>query len=287
MKPSLASLGAKFKFSRTKSHRDAMLRNLTSQVFQHNAIISTITKCTAVQQWVDRCITFAKKRNSGSVNAKKFYTEKLLQKVFFKGENKNLLRGKLDLLATETYKNRKSGFTRIIKLEPRSFDKVPMGMVELVDLPIFNKVHTTKHVDIETSEGAEGTDNVVEEIAEVVNKGNMKLWMLMRTILKQEQEGVIMPLTLQNLSKMIALKNETQVNDFFSQDLLKMRKVIRENSNEVFNETEELEKLKLLQEKVFEFKEQQKSQKNKYFKGYNKLTVRPDWQKDVQIAANY
>ncbi|KAL6940160.1 hypothetical protein ACO0QE_004055 [Hanseniaspora vineae] len=285
MKASLVSLGAKFKFSRTKSHRDAMLRNLTSQVFQHNAIITTITKCTAVQQWVERCITFAKKRNSGSVKAKQFYTEKLLQKVFFKGENKNLLRGKLDLLATDTYKNRKGGFTRIIKLEPRPFDKVPMAMVELVDLPIFNKVHTAKQVEAEATE--DGADNVVEEITEVVNKGNMKLWMLLRTVLMQEQEGLIKPLTLQNLNKMIALKNKTQVEEFFFQDLLKMRRVIRENNNEAFNEAEELEKLKVLKEKVFEFQEQKKLQKDKYFKGYNKLTARPDWQKDVQIAANY
>jgi large subunit ribosomal protein L17 len=52
---------AGFKLNRTRSHRDAMLRNIAAGLFEHGQITTTIPKAKAVQPFVEKIITKAKR----------------------------------------------------------------------------------------------------------------------------------------------------------------------------------------------------------------------------------
>jgi large subunit ribosomal protein L17 len=52
---------AGFKLNRTTAHRQAMLRNMAASVFEHGQIVTTLPKAKAVQPFVERIITKAKR----------------------------------------------------------------------------------------------------------------------------------------------------------------------------------------------------------------------------------
>src|SRR5690606_32047818 len=54
--------------NRTSAHRRAMLRNLAAALFEHGQITTTLPKAKAVQPFVERAITIAKK---GGLNARR------------------------------------------------------------------------------------------------------------------------------------------------------------------------------------------------------------------------
>lgn len=52
---------AGFKLGRTSSHRQAMLRNMAASLFEHGQIVTTIPKAKALQPFVEKIVTKAKK----------------------------------------------------------------------------------------------------------------------------------------------------------------------------------------------------------------------------------
>ncbi|KAK9475158.1 mitochondrial 54S ribosomal protein bL17m [Dipodascopsis tothii] len=110
--------------SRTIGHRRALLRNLVSQVIEHETITTTYAKAKEAQPLVDKMITLSKKN---TVDA-----EREALSYLFKPEvtMKKLFR---DL--SERYSDRDGGYSRVLKLEPRLFDNAPMAVLELVDGP--------------------------------------------------------------------------------------------------------------------------------------------------------
>ena len=52
------------KFNRTPAHRDAMLRNLVSNLFEHGRVITTLAKAKEARILAEKCITVAKKGNA-------------------------------------------------------------------------------------------------------------------------------------------------------------------------------------------------------------------------------
>ena len=52
------------KFNRTAAHRDAMLRNLVSNLFEHGRVITTLPKAKEARILAEKCITLAKKGNA-------------------------------------------------------------------------------------------------------------------------------------------------------------------------------------------------------------------------------
>ena len=52
---------AGFKLNRTRSHRDAMLRNLAASLFEHGQITTTLPKAKALQPFVEKIVTKAKR----------------------------------------------------------------------------------------------------------------------------------------------------------------------------------------------------------------------------------
>ena len=107
------------KLSRKKDQRKALLKSLARAIFIHKKIKTTEAKAKEVSMFAEKCITRAKKGDLSS--------RRILVKYFSKDLNKKLI----DEIAPK-YKDRKGGYTRIIKLGPRKSDGAKMAIIELV-----------------------------------------------------------------------------------------------------------------------------------------------------------
>ncbi len=108
------------KLNRTSSHRKAMFRNMVTSLFKHDRIKTTDAKAKELRKHADKMITLAKR---GDLHARR-------QALAFVRE-KDVVH-KLFNDAAEKFSSRNSGYTRIIKLGPRSGDAAPMSMIELI-----------------------------------------------------------------------------------------------------------------------------------------------------------
>ncbi|KAL1956957.1 hypothetical protein VTO42DRAFT_6446 [Malbranchea cinnamomea] len=109
---------------RKSSHRQALLRNLVTSLFEHESITTTWAKAKEAQRLAEKLITLGKKNTEASKRRALsiFYTpHKLLPKLF----------GPL----RERYLNRPGGYTRVLRIEPRKPDQAPSAILELVDGP--------------------------------------------------------------------------------------------------------------------------------------------------------
>jgi large subunit ribosomal protein L17 len=112
---------ANVKLGRTASHRDAMLRNMVTSLFEYGRIKTTLFKAKAVRPLADRLIGLAKGgkadlsalRRAAAVITKR----KVLDKLF--GE------------AGDRFADRSSGFTIMAKTGLRPGDAAPMVILEL------------------------------------------------------------------------------------------------------------------------------------------------------------
>ena len=203
------TVGLARKLSRTKSHRDALLRNLVSQLFQHESIITTYEKCKETSRLAERIITSAKKYDHG--NGSNRYIRNIQSKLSLSGDNKHLLAKVVNELA-DRYKDRNGGFTRILKLEPRVGDKSKQATIELVDTPIITK-NNGKNITMQ--------------------RGNIKFWLLMKTLLYNEiNNEVYSPLTIKNLLKIYKTKaNDPKKLNHFKEEMICVRKLLMEQMN--------------------------------------------------------
>ena len=110
------------KLSRSASHRKALLANLCVEVIDHERIKTTQAKAKAVKPEVEKLITLAKR---GDLHARRQAISSLQHPdmgVFY------ML---FDEIAPR-YSAREGGYTRILKLGPRSSDSTEMVYLELV-----------------------------------------------------------------------------------------------------------------------------------------------------------
>jgi len=111
----------KIKLGTNLDHRIALVRNLAMSLIIYERIKTTSAKAKAVQPFVERLISIAKKRSKKEAIRE---IEKLLQH-----ENSSK---KIFEVLLERYKDKNSGFTRITKLGYRSGDNAPVVQIELV-----------------------------------------------------------------------------------------------------------------------------------------------------------
>ena len=109
------------KLNKTSSHRKAMFMNLSNALIKHEQIKTTLPKAKELKRFIEKIITLGKK---GDLFSRKkaisiLQDQKMAKKTF-------------EILA-ERYKNRKGGYTRIIKLGNRFGDNAAMSIIELVD----------------------------------------------------------------------------------------------------------------------------------------------------------
>ncbi|MCS7251436.1 MAG: 50S ribosomal protein L17 [Anaerolineae bacterium] len=112
--------------SRDKDHREALARNLATQLFLHGTIETTEAKAKFVQAYAEKLITLAKRAledpskqvAARRMAATRLYGREVVKKLF-------------DEIAPR-YKERSGGYTRIYKLGFRRGDAAPMARLELV-----------------------------------------------------------------------------------------------------------------------------------------------------------
>ena len=107
------------KLSRKRNQRKALLKALANALFLKEKIKTTEAKAKEVSKFSEKSITLAKK---GTLSCRR-----LLNRFFPKKTVKKLV----DEIGPR-YKERKGGYTRIIKLGPRKSDGARMVIIELV-----------------------------------------------------------------------------------------------------------------------------------------------------------
>ena len=111
------------KLNRTSSHREAMFKNMAASVIKHELIRTTLPKAKELRRVVEPLITLAK--TDGVANRRLAFA-RLRDKVAV---------GKLFVELGPRYRERKGGYTRILKWGFRVGDNAPMAYVELIDRP--------------------------------------------------------------------------------------------------------------------------------------------------------
>lgn len=104
---------------RERNQRRALLKSLAISLIENRKIKTTLAKARELRPVMDKLVTLSKK---GNVNALRLLSFKV-GKV-----NAGILVGEIAL----SYKDRKGGYTRIIKLNPRKSDSAPLAQIEFV-----------------------------------------------------------------------------------------------------------------------------------------------------------
>jgi large subunit ribosomal protein L17 len=117
-----------YKLGRSKGARIALRRNLIKQFFTHERIQTTRAKAAAIRGDAERLITIARNSADGSdadkVNARRLVAARL-------GDNQIISR-LFDEIAPR-FVGRNGGYTRMLKLGPRTGDSAEMVLLELVE----------------------------------------------------------------------------------------------------------------------------------------------------------
>ena len=107
--------------SRTTAHRRAMSRNMVTSLFRFERITTTSAKAKEVRKAAEKLITRSKVDtvHNRRIAAKFIQDEKILNKLFTE--------------LGPRMKDRKGGYTRILKISFRQGDAADMVILELVD----------------------------------------------------------------------------------------------------------------------------------------------------------
>ncbi len=109
------------KLSRQRSHRKAMLINMAKNLFIYQSIKTTLAKAKESRRLVEHLITLGKKDTLYSRReAYSVLTDRTLVKKLF-------------LEVAPLFKERKGGFTRIVRLNNRAGDGASIVILELVE----------------------------------------------------------------------------------------------------------------------------------------------------------
>lgn len=120
------------KLSRQRSHYRALMRNLAFSLFEHERITTTLSKAKEARSFVDKIIGLGK---DGSLHSRRRAMALMGNKIIHLSSGKKVdIVGKVFDDIAKRVKNRKGGYTRILKLaRERAGDKAPMVIFELVD----------------------------------------------------------------------------------------------------------------------------------------------------------
>ena len=111
----------KYRVGSTPAHRRSLMKNLASEVIDHGKVKTTHVKCKAVQIYVEKLITLAKE---DTVANRRLASARI--------QNKNAV-AKLFTEVAPKYKERKGGYTRVIRLaDGRVGDNSKMSFISLV-----------------------------------------------------------------------------------------------------------------------------------------------------------
>lgn len=109
------------KLNRTSSHRKAMFANMAASLITHEQITTTLPKAKELKRFAEKMITLGKR---GDLHARR---------QAFAVLRDNVTVSKLFSALADRYKERKGGYTRVLKAGFRHGDTAPMAVIELVD----------------------------------------------------------------------------------------------------------------------------------------------------------
>ncbi len=132
---------AGYKLGRTRTHRTSTLRNLAAGLFEHGQITTTVTKAKAMQPFVEKLITLAKR---GDLHSRRLVLARLRDRIMT-GDESVLERNRYGELrkgpklvkhlfeeVAPRFADRPGGYTRIIKLgKKRIGDKAELCVIQL------------------------------------------------------------------------------------------------------------------------------------------------------------
>ena len=112
------------KLGRTSEHRNAMLANLVCSLIKHKRVTTTLAKAKAARPVAEKMVTLGKK---GTIHHRRFAVARLHQEKAVKILFKEI---------APLFKDRRGGYTRIIRLNQRQGDAAQMAILEWVELPV-------------------------------------------------------------------------------------------------------------------------------------------------------
>ncbi|MDR2772440.1 MAG: 50S ribosomal protein L17 [Elusimicrobiota bacterium] len=104
----------------TTSHKKAMLRNLSTSLFLHETITTTLPKAKELVRYSEKLITKAKKSDLNAIKA-----------IHSEIKNKDVIKKVFDVLVPR-YKDRNGGYTQILKVGSRRGDNADIAIVKLI-----------------------------------------------------------------------------------------------------------------------------------------------------------
>ncbi len=109
--------------NRNSSHRKALMRNLTTSLFQYERISTTLSKAKELRKIAEPLITLAK-------------TDSLTRRrlAYSKIRSKKLVKKLFEVLGPR-FKNRPGGYLRILRFGFKIGDSSPKAYIELTEKP--------------------------------------------------------------------------------------------------------------------------------------------------------
>jgi large subunit ribosomal protein L17 len=109
------------KLGKKPAHRKAMFANMSASLIKHEQITATLPKAKELRPVVEKLITLGKK---GGLHARRQAISEIRDIAMVK---------KLFEVLAPRYKERKGGYTRIMKAGFRYGDSAPVAVIEFVD----------------------------------------------------------------------------------------------------------------------------------------------------------
>src|ERR1044071_6915998 len=128
------------KLGRTGEHRNAMLSNLVCSLIKNKRVTTTLAKAKAARSVAEKMVTLGKR---GTIHDRRLATAHLkynpnrmapTKARSKKAREKDVIRILFDELAP-AFKDRRGGYTRIVKLNQRQGDAADLAILEWVELP--------------------------------------------------------------------------------------------------------------------------------------------------------
>jgi large subunit ribosomal protein L17 len=115
------------RLNRSSAHRKAMFANMSASLIKHEQIVTTLPKAKDLRPIVEKLVTLAKK---GGLHARRQAVSEI--------RDADQVKKLFDVLAVR-YKDRKGGYTRIMKAGYRHGDNAPVAVIEFVDRDVSAK----------------------------------------------------------------------------------------------------------------------------------------------------
>ena len=130
------------KLGRTSEHRNAMLANMVCSLIEHNRVVTTLAKAKAARSVAEKMVTLGK---SGTIHDRRLAAARL--------HREDVVKTLFDRIAP-AQKERRGGYTRIIRMNQRQGDAAQKAILEWVDMPI-DVSDTPKASEKKAEEGQE------------------------------------------------------------------------------------------------------------------------------------